>query len=147
MTAPGPHSAYLDFLSRMRPETVAGLAGYCDPQVRFRDPFHDVTGVERYIAICAAMFDSMHVDAFEITAVHSLAPCAFEWTLRYRFRNRILPNGPAAIVGASVVQFADNGRVVAHTDFWDASAILSSLPLVGAVVRAVKTRVARSAES
>ena len=147
MTQPVDRHPYLAFLSRMRPETVGELAQYCEPQVHFRDPFHDVSGVDRYIAICAAMFEAMHVDAFEIGAVHSASPCTFEWTLRYRFRSRVLPPAPAAFVGASVVRFSESGRVASHADYWDASALLARMPLVGPVVRSVRTRVANTAKA
>jgi len=145
MTLPADQHPYLAFLSRMRADTVADLALYCDPQVRFRDPFHDVSGVDRYIAICTAMFDAMHVDAFEIAAVHSENPCTLEWTLRYRFRSGLLPSAPGAIAGASVVHFTGTGRVSSHTDYWDANVLLARMPLVGALVRSVKARVAATA--
>jgi len=144
--AAAPHP-YLAFLSRMRPDTVGDLANYCDPRVHFRDPFHDVTGVDRYVAVCRAMFGSMHVDAFEIAPLHSSEPCSFEWTLRYRFRSRWLPSAPGEITGASLVTFGDDGRVIAHTDFWDTSVLLARMPLVGPLVRSFHARVARSAES
>ncbi len=135
-------SKYLSFLSRMSAGSVGELATYCAPDVHFRDPFHDVIGVDRYVAVCAAMFEAMHVDAFEVATTHLGETCCFEWILRYRFRGRLLANAAGSIPGASVVRFNASGLVAAQVDYWDAGVLYARMPLLGPLVRAVRKRVA-----
>lgn len=141
--APDVAAPYLQFLTTLRPDRIGELDRHCTQAVRFRDPFHDVAGIAAYRQVLLAMYEAMDVEEFAVTEPAYAGPvCHVEWTLRYRFRNRLLPHAAAVIPGASRLLFDADGKVAAHTDYWDAGAIYERVPGLGVVVRALKGRIA-----
>ncbi|MDX1425375.1 MAG: nuclear transport factor 2 family protein, partial [Kiloniellales bacterium] len=49
-------AAYANFYETLTPESLERLDALCAADVRFRDPFNDVSGVAAYRAILADMF-------------------------------------------------------------------------------------------
>ncbi len=141
----GPDVAapYLQFLTALSPGRIGELDRHCAPAVRFRDPFHDVAGIAAYQQVLLSMYEAMDVEEFAVTQPAYAGPvCHFEWTLRYRFRNRLLPRTDAVIPGASRLLFDADGKVAAHTDYWDAGVLYERVPGLGVLVRALKGRIA-----
>ena len=80
-----------------------------------------------------------------ITIVETIADASgamLVWDLRYRAKG-----GRSArterIHGASHLKFAGDGRIAYHRDYWDAAGELyERLPVVGALMRFLKRRIA-----
>jgi predicted ester cyclase len=133
--------AYTAFFEALTPETLAGLSRLCARNVRFRDPFNDVTGVERFQAVLARMFHDVEDPRFTVDDWAISGRAAY---LRWTFTCRP-PRGrePWTIVGMSEVRFDEEGRVTAHIDHWDAaSQVYERIPILGRVMRAVRRRLA-----
>lgn len=138
--APSPE-AYIDFLQALTPERTGELRDYCAPDIRFRDPFNDVRGVEAYKRVLDDMYEKLAYVRFKVR--HSAGDDAIRylrWDLEYR-------SGAKAdirtIQGMSELRFGADGRVVEHVDHWDAaSQLYERLPLIGAVLRAIRRRIA-----
>ena len=134
---------YVAALEGLDAGRVAALGDLLTPDVRFRDPFSDVTGRERMLSIFHRLFeDCTDVRFVAGPPMRSGARAYVPWVMDYRIRR--WTKGPAwRIEGASEVHFAEDGRVAAHVDLWDAaSQFYERLPIIGAVLRAIRRRVA-----
>lgn len=133
--------AYVGFYESLTPETVARLDELCAPDVRFRDPFNDVTGVAAYRAILADMFDRVTGPSFEVINWACSERVAY---LRWVFTFLPRKGGtPWRIEGMSEVHFDGLGRVAAHLDHWDSGAqFYARLPVLRSLIRFVRRRLA-----
>ena len=145
MTDPDPLTVetaarrWAGFFETLTPDTLSGIGGMCRPDVRFKDPFNDVTGIDPLRRIFEHMFETTVDPTFTVTDVAVSDRTAY---LRWRFD--FTPKGrpvPWRIDGMSEVRFDENGLVAAHIDHWDAGEqFYAKLPLVGALVRFVRGR-------
>ena len=133
---------YAVFFEGLSPETVGELPALCAPDVRFRDPFNDVTGIAPFRKVLDKMFEDTVTPRFKIIdRAVSGNVCYLRWDFTFRSPGR--RGQEWHIVGMSEVHFDDAGRVTAHLDHWDSGAQLyERLPIVGAVVRAVRRKLA-----
>jgi len=147
MSAPTPKDpvgAYVALLEGLTPTRLDALRGVLAPEVRFRDPFNDVTGPERVAAVFEDMFRRLPDLTFTVTdrcasrqpdGGHRAYLC---WTLRGRAR----PGGRTwTFEGVSELQFDAAGRLTLHRDHWDAAGQLyEKLPVLGPVCRNLRRR-------
>ena len=134
---------YVAFFEGIVPERLPELRALCAPQVRFRDPFNDVTGVEKLEKLFTKMFEDVEDPRFEIVdTVNSGSIAYLRWKMSYRPK-RSWP-GPDRwhIEGMTEVHFDSAGRVTQHLDYWDSGEIYQRVPLLGGVIRALKRRLA-----
>lgn len=142
MTLDTAIDAYAVFFEGLSPETIGQLDALCAPDVRFRDPFNEVTGVERFRAVLDRMFEDTVAPRFRIVdRAVSGNVCYLRWDFTFTSPGR--RGQDWFIVGMSEVHFGDNGKVTAHLDHWDSGAQLyEKLPGVGLLVRAVRRKLA-----
>ena len=111
------------------------------PDVRFVDPFNDVTGIESYRAVFRHMFETVEQPRFAILRTAIEGDIAF-----YRWRFSFRRKGAAeiwTIEGMSEVRFLANGLVAEHIDHWDAAGQLyERLPVIGALLRWIRRKLA-----
>jgi hypothetical protein len=138
----GPAERYRHYLETLTPESLGRLPDYVSENVRFRDPFNDVTGVEAMTGVFAHMFETLGSVRFMVTtSAMADRRCLMSWRFEARLRGRAL-----SFDGMSEVRFDDDGRVIAHFDHWDAgSAIYERLPVIGSLLAALRRRIARQA--
>lgn len=140
MTVEEAVDAYVAFFESLSPDTLARLDALCAPEVRFRDPFNDVVGRSHFRAVLEKMFADAIEPQFRISdRALSGRVCYLRWqfTARTRRTRRAL-----TIDGMSEVHFGMDGNVTAHIDHWDATSIYEIVPLLGALIRMVKRRLA-----
>lgn len=138
--APSPEG-YIEFLQTLAPGRTGELRDYCAPDVRFCDPFNDVRGVEAYIRVLDDMYEKLA--NVRLTVRHRAHDGAI-WYLRWEFAYRMRAKADIqTIQGVSELRFGDDGRVLEHVDHWDAaSQLYERFPLIGAVLRAIRRRIA-----
>ncbi len=129
--------AYAAYFERVTPESLSELEQFCAPDIRFRDPFNDVTGVATLRQVFAKMFEDVEDPRFHVDDVAASASTAYlRWRMTFRKFNR-----DWEIPGMSELHFDGEGRVVLHIDHWDAAAqIYERLPLLGALLRFLRRR-------
>jgi hypothetical protein len=122
--------------SNLTPETVDKVKDlYCE-QARFIDPFNDVTGHAEIANIFHHMFETTENPNFLITDVIQKDSTAWvNWIFGCILRNKTIE-----INGASRLDFAEDGRVSKHHDFWDSSQLLTHIPFIGTMVRRINSR-------
>ena len=130
-------AAYARFYETLTPARVVFLRDLAAPDVRFKDPFHDVRGVESMIAVISSMYDH-GTPRFEVIdqAIGEAGAGYLLW------RCAIVPEGLRSgwtFEGMSAVRFDADGRVVEHIDHWDASEqFFERLPVIGTLLRLIR---------
>ncbi|MBL8514840.1 MAG: nuclear transport factor 2 family protein [Betaproteobacteria bacterium] len=129
------------FWETMSPESLAGIAIVYTEDVKFRDPFNDVAGIEKLRHICEDMFVRLDDPRFKILDTVEQENRAFiTWDFTFRIKT-LNPHVVRTIHGGSHLTFAPDGRVCVHRDYWDAAGELyEQLPVVGALMRFLKRR-------
>lgn len=137
MTA--PHERYRDFLETLSLETLDRLADHVTPDVRFKDPFNDVEGVDAMTRVFRHMF--ANVDDIRFTVHHSMASGDTGF-MSWRFQG-MLSGKLWTFEGTSVLRFAPDGRVAEHIDYWDAAGeFYERFPVIGWLLAALRRRLA-----
>jgi steroid delta-isomerase len=131
------HERYRRYLETLTPESLAQLSVHVTPDVRFKDPFNDVRGVESMAAIFQHMFEN--IPEVRFTVRHVMAEgdnCLMTWRFEGKLRGRAW-----GFDGASALRFAPDGRVAEHIDYWDAAEnFYEHLPLIGCLLRRIRRR-------
>lgn len=141
--AAGSIDAYVRFFETLTPETLDALRGHVTPDVRFKDPFNDVTGIDAMTAIFNDMFEKVDEPAFRVTHRAQSAEDDTVWFLRWRLTGRLpaLSGGDWDVAGMSEIHLAPDGRVAAHIDHWDAGRnFYERLPVIGPIIRLLRQR-------
>lgn len=130
---------YIGFLENLTRAKLTRLGDFVTPDVRFADPFHDVTGREAMRAIFERMFEDVGDLRFRAhTRSASDEFGFFSWVLEGRLGNR-----PWRATGITEVAFCDDGAIRAHIDHWDAaSQLYERFPLIGPLLRQLRRRIA-----
>jgi ketosteroid isomerase-like protein len=131
------------YFESITPESTARIDEIYAADAWFKDPFNEVRGAEALRRIFAHMFEQVDAPRFVIRDVVAQGNDAF-MTWDFSFRSRRLGPGEQTIRGASHLQFAADGRVRYHRDYWDAAEELyEKLPVLGGLMRLLKWRTAR----
>jgi steroid delta-isomerase len=132
--------AYIRFYETLTPEATGALPSLVTPDVRFRDPFNDVQGVEAYQRILMKMFQDVDAPRFEVRhAVLDGTVGYLQWRLVFRGKR----GRQRTIIGMSELHFDVDGRVARHVDYWDAAAqVYEHLPVLGCILRRIRQWIA-----
>ena len=61
---------YVEYLENLSPSTIDTLNKYVSNNVRFKDPFNDVTGIEKMKVVFQHMFENVKNIKFEVHKVY-----------------------------------------------------------------------------
>lgn len=135
----GPADAWLEAYAHcfetLNVDRLDALAALLADDVRFKDPFSDVTGRDKVVAIFRHMYEAMEDPAFEVLdRTAGTQVCYLKWRMTGRVK---AARGRAIeIVGLSEVAFDADGLVSSHVDHWDAaSQVFGLFPVLGSVLR------------
>ncbi len=135
-----PRRAVLDDYCRLfaslAPDRLDELRALCSPDVRFVDPFQEIAGIDRYVALYAHMFRTVADPRFAIADSALGTGLGFvRWRFTGSFRGRAI-----AIEGMSELRFDPvTGRIREHVDHWDAAGqVYARLPVAGTLVRGLR---------
>ena len=141
----------VEYWQTLTPPAVDAIATVYTDDAYFRDPFNEVTGIEKIRHIFADMFVRLHEPRFTIIEtieqVHGEAheeahSALLIWDFTFRLKT-LKPELSRNIHGTSHIRFAADGRVQYHRDYWDAAGELyEQLPIVGSLMRYLKKRAA-----
>lgn len=129
-----------DFFETLSPAAVERLGELYAPDARFKDPFNEVAGVPAIRAIFDGMYRQVARPRFVVTRSLCEGDDAFlAWDFMFYFRGD--ETRERTIRGATHIQFAPDGRVALHRDYWDAAEELyEKLPVLGSLMRWLKRR-------
>jgi steroid Delta-isomerase len=131
------------FYETLTPASVDQIGTLYADAARFKDPFNDVRGVVAIRRVFTHMFDQVIEPRFVVRRAIAEGDDAFlAWDFSFRMKRS--PGRPEIIRGATHIQFASDGRVALHRDYWDAAEELyEKLPLLGGLMRFLKRQAAR----
>ena len=130
---------YIDAFERLTPSTLQVLEDCFADRARFVDPFNDVRGRAAIRRVFEHMFTSCDEPRFKVDECLGDGKLVF---LRWHFSFGP-PSSRRSVQGVSRVQFAADGRVTEHRDYWDpASQLYETLPVFGHLFRALRNRLA-----
>ena len=131
---------YIAYFENISIDTIDHLDDLVLHDVRFVDPFQEVTGVEEMKYVLSKMFDDVDDPEFTVT----------DWAigqdsaayLRWRFVFKTKKGKEWRFRGVSEVHFSDEGKIKQHIDHWDsASQLYEKIPGVGPMVNLLKKKV------
>ena len=138
-------AAYASAFGALTPDSIDDLLDLLAEDVRFVDPFNDVTGKAGFRAIFAHMFATCDAPRFHIIDIAGGDPQKTAEAgrqhayLRWRMSGRLArwPRTNLDLDGMSEIHIEDN-KIVGHFDHWDsASQLLARLPFMGALLRPI----------
>lgn len=132
--------ALVDYFERLSPATLDQLDRFYAQAAWFKDPFHEVEGIEAIGAILRHTFDRLPGARFRVTRQFSASDgdLMLLWELDF-----VMPitSAPTTIVGATHFAFDAAGKVIRHRDYWDAAEELyGRLPLLKWLMRGLARR-------
>jgi len=133
-----PIDPYITFWETIAPASLDRLDTVFAPEIRFQDPFNDVSGHDALRAVLAPMFKHLDRPRFEVTRAADTGQgvwlLRWDFTCRFRGRNWGFP-------GMSEVWLNADGLAHAHVDHWDSGTYFyARLPIVGGVVRLIRRK-------
>lgn len=145
MTSVPSIEPFQQYLESLTAETVPQIADLVAGDVRFIDPFHDVSGALAMQRVFAAIFVSLKNVRFTVI---DRAWSGNAWYLRWRFEADRRQSGQMlAFDGMSEIYFNDDGRVRLYRDHWDAArGFYENLPVLGLVLRFLRRKIASAAD-
>lgn len=129
-------SAYCQLFETLAPDRLEDFRALCSTDIRFVDPFNDIAGIERFVALFAHMFRAVSEPKF-VVLDRVLSPQA--GYIRWRF-TAVARGRPIAMAGMSELRFDPQTALVReHVDHWDAAGQLyAGLPVVGWLMRGLR---------
>ena len=137
-----PLDALCAYFDRLSPATLDELGDFYAGSARFKDPFHDVTGVAAIRAILAHSFDKLPDARFRVTGRFpgEKGDAMILWRMDFTLP---MTRAQTTIVGATHLEFDATGRVTLHRDYWDAAEELyGRLPVLKWLMRGLARQAA-----
>jgi len=135
--------AYARYFEELSPASRDELRKLAHPDIRFVDPFNEVRGIDKLLAVFDHMFETTTNPKFVTEPPVAGGNTAFiKWRFTCTIDNRFYRKA-MTIDGVTEVQFDEAGLITAHIDYWDAARQLyEKLPLLGGLLRVVRRRLA-----
>jgi steroid Delta-isomerase len=135
--------AYARYFDELSTASKAELVKLAHPDIRFVDPFNDVRGIDKLLAVFDHMFETTREPRFVTEPPIVAGNTAFiKWRFTCTIDNRFYKK-PITIDGVTEVTFDADGLITAHIDYWDAaSQLYEKLPLLGGLLRLIRQRLA-----
>ena len=123
----------------------AGVRDVYADNAWFGDPFHIVEGIdaiEHYFIVMAEPVETctFTVDSIKRSGIDYFA----RWTML--LESKVAKGEQIKTIGLSHIRYNRDGKIVFQQDYWDSSAMLDRLPVVGYWTRLVKERIQKGIE-
>ncbi|MGD8752993.1 MAG: nuclear transport factor 2 family protein [Anaerolineales bacterium] len=128
---------YQAFFENLTDENVEDFRQLAAPEACYRDPFMDSKGHEAITASLHKWFQNLDEIQFILTdhAVNGLI--VFQhWIMKFRIRK--LPKKLWNLEGVSKITFNMHGMVIDQVDYWDATPMFESVPILGNIITLIK---------
>ena len=130
------------YFERLSANNLSELDTYYATDARFKDPFHEVTGVAAIHTILRHTFDKLPGAHFRVIRRfpgedgHAVILWEMDFTMP-------ISHQPTTIRGATHLTFDAGGKVTLHRDYWDAAEELyARLPVLKWLMRALARQAA-----
>lgn len=126
---------FAEYLDKLDRKFLALISKYYARDVRYRDPIHDVQGVDKLKSILSAPYEQYDKVKYKVISAQ-LDPELSLGLLRWDCL-KSLKGKSFVISGMSEVTFNKKDQIISQVDFWDSGELIeNSFPLTGKMVRA-----------
>ncbi|WP_438950816.1 nuclear transport factor 2 family protein [Porticoccus sp.] len=132
-------SQYIQLLETLEMSNLEHLRDVLSEDVVFTDPFNHVKGIDAYLALLTEMFERL--DSVDFTVHHSQQQETVAY-LYWTFSGSSSVTGRLNFQGSSRLIFDETGKITQHQDFWDSADLYEKVPVLGALFRWLRRRVA-----
>jgi hypothetical protein len=136
----------INFYENISLLNLSDLRIYYSKNAAFKDPFNEVSGVEKIEKIFEHMFESLKNPLFKVKDVASQEHHTFiTWVFYYELK-QMPSKGMMEIKGASHIVWDYNEsqniwQIISHRDYWDAAEeVYENIPLLGHVLKWLKKK-------
>jgi len=111
-----------------------------DDDIYFKDPFHEVKGIDNLYSIFEQMYIKLEDPSFKVAEIIEQNDIAYlKWSFYFSFKGR---NKKEFFEGVSRVEFDKKGKVISHIDYWDsASNLYEKIPFLSFFIRFIKNKI------
>ena len=133
---------YIALYEKLPTADLGQLERLVTPDVRFKDPFNDLHGIENLRAILTKTLEDVGEPSFTVDGIWRSEEEATV-ILRWRFSGKVPVLKSWQVVGLTHLGFAPDGRICSHVDYWDAAeGFYARLPVIGSILRWIAKRLA-----
>ncbi|MGY8999877.1 MAG: nuclear transport factor 2 family protein [Rhodospirillales bacterium] len=128
MTPEEALGSYIECLTNLKADNLEKLSIHLSDNVVFKDPFHNVQGIEKMERIFHRLFDAVNSIEYQVLdqAINKDGGY-FSWILNGNLAGKLWH-----IHGVTHVTFDNHLKVSKHIEYWDAaSQIYERLPVIG----------------
>jgi len=132
---------YASFFENIQEKTnKQEYAKFFNEEVMFKDPFHELIGIENIYNIFQNMFQNLDNTKFDVTEIVSNKKISYiKWDFTFSFKNKKEIN---KFTGVSRVVFDENNKVLIHEDYWDAAHnIYEKFPILSSLLKFAKSKI------
>jgi hypothetical protein len=124
---------------------TAGVRNVYAENAWFGDPFHIVEGIDAIEHYFVVMAEPVEQCSFVVDSMQRSGNDYFaRWTMK--LESAVAKGELIETIGISHVRFNSEGKIIFQQDYWDTSAMLDRLPIVGYWTRLVKGRIDKGLE-
>jgi len=134
------------FYENISIENLMEIKFFYAAQATFKDPFNEVSGIQKIIQLFEHMFQSLERPSFIVKEVVTQGEQTFlTWEFKYSLK-QLPKKGQMVIHGASHIAWTfdgmDHWRVKLHRDYWDAAEeVYEKIPVFGLALRWLKKKI------
>lgn len=135
-------STFGERFAALNKDNLERLGELYSDDVLFRDPLHEVRGLDALRRYFAELYANVDALRFEFHGCDQVGEGEgyLRWTLSYR-HPRLARGAPIQVDGCTHLQWRD--KVYLHRDYFDAGALLyEHLPVLGSLITWLKRRLA-----
>lgn len=132
---------YAQFFENINKDTaLKDYANFFDVNAKFKDPFHEVKGLQAIFRIFLNMYKKLDEPKFKVIEVVENKDIAYiKWTFTFKFKK---DKEYQSFEGVSRVIFNKENKVILHEDFWDSSSnIYEKIPILSYLIKFVKRKI------
>lgn len=123
----------------------AGVRDIYADDAWFGDPFHIVEGIDAIEHYFVVMAEPVEQCSFTVNSMQRSGSDYFaRWTMR--LESSAAKGEIIETIGISHVRYNAEGKIIFQQDYWDTSAMLDRLPVVGFWTRLVKGKIDKGLE-
>jgi len=107
--------------------------------IRFKDPFHDIVGIDGLYNIFQNMFKKLNYCKFKVTETTTKENLAYiKWSFYFNFSK---DQKIESFEGVSRVEFKKN-KAISHIDYWDSSEVVyEKIPVLKIFIKFIKNKI------
>lgn len=136
---------YASFFENINADTsINDYEKYLDANVKFKDPFHEVQGIEKVYDIFQDMYKKLDKPKFRIKEVVQQKSIAYiKWDFEFKFKDS---SKLESFEGVSRIEFSENesnekNKVISHIDYWDSvENLYEKIPILSYFMKLIKKR-------